>query len=115
MENILEHKGYVGQFTYEEGDESFHGTVLGLRHVIHFQGNCVAQLKQSLRDSVDDYLQWCEQEGMTPERPYTGKFVVHVSPDLHRIISIKAQSAGMTINQWVAQALARETGSPADA
>ena len=110
MENTIEYKGYVGQFRYEEGDEAFHGIVLGLRDVIHFQGTCVAELKQSLAGSVDDYLAWCEEEGGTPEKPYTGRFVVRIAPDLHRTISVRAKAAGVSLNQWVAEALARRAG-----
>ena len=108
MENTIEYKGYVGQFHYQAGDEAFHGIVLGLRDVIHFQGTCVAELKESLKDSVDDYLAWCQEEGVEPEKPYTGRFVVRIAPDLHRSISLRARSAGLSLNQWVAEALARQ-------
>jgi predicted HicB family RNase H-like nuclease len=64
MENTLEYKGYVGQFHYEQGDEAFHGTVLGLRDVIHFQGACVSELRESFQGSVDEYVQWCDEESM---------------------------------------------------
>ncbi len=110
MENTIEYKGYVGQFSYEPGDEAFHGIVLGLRDVIHFQGTCVAELKQSLADSVDDYLAWCAEEGVAPEKPYTGKFVVRIAPDLHRRISMRAKAAGVSLNQWVADALLAQAG-----
>ena len=69
MENTIEYKGYVGHFRYEKGEEAFHGIVLGLRDVIHFQGTCLSELEQSLQDSVEDYLAWCAGEGVTPEKP----------------------------------------------
>jgi predicted HicB family RNase H-like nuclease len=111
MENTIEYKGYIGQFNYEPGDEAFHGIVLGLRDVIHFQGTCVAELKQSLAESVDDYLAWCQEEGVAPEKPYTGRFVVRIAPDLHRSISVRARLAGVSLNQWVAEALARQSSA----
>ncbi len=109
MRNTLEYKGYLGQFHYESGDENFHGIVLGLKDVIHFQGTCIAELKQSLQDSVEDYLRWCAEEGVEPEKPYTGRFVVRLSPDLHRQISLRARAAGVSLNQWVTDALIRES------
>lgn len=109
MENTIEYKGYIGQFSYEPGDEAFHGIVLGVRDVIHFQGKCVTELKQSLADSVDDYLAWCEAEGVAPEKPYTGRFLVRIAPELHRTLSVQAQAAGVSLNQWVATALARQS------
>ncbi len=67
MQNTIEYKGYVGQFGYETGDEAFHGIVLGLRDVIHFQGTCVDELKQSQAESVEDYLAWCQADGALPD------------------------------------------------
>ena len=99
MENTIKSKGYVGQFRYEEGDEAFHGIVLGLRNDVHFQGTCVTELKQSLAGSVDDYLAWCEEEGGTPEKPYTGRFGVRIAPDLHRTISMRAKAAGVSLTE----------------
>ena len=108
MENTLEYRGYIGQFHYEDGDEALHGIVLGLRDLIHFQGASIPELKESLKDSVDEYLRWCAEEGVAPEKPYSGKFVVRMSPDLHRRVSLRAKAAGMSVNQWVANALTRE-------
>jgi predicted HicB family RNase H-like nuclease len=107
MENTIEYKGYMGQIRYEPGDEAFHGAVIGLRDVIHFQGTCVAELRQSFQDSVDDYLQWCEEEGVSPEKPHTGRFIVRVSPDLHRRISVRAKLEGVSLNQWICETLSR--------
>jgi predicted HicB family RNase H-like nuclease len=107
MENTFEYKGYVGQFHYEPGDEAFHGVVVGLRDVVHFQGACVAELQESFRGSVDDYLQWCAEEGVEPEKPYTGRFVVRIPPDLHRSITMKARLAGVSLNQWVSETFAK--------
>jgi predicted HicB family RNase H-like nuclease len=107
MENTFEYRGYVGQFRYEPGDEAFHGTVVGLRDVVHFQGTCVAELRESFQASVDDYLQWCEEEGTEPEKPYTGRFIVRIPPDLHHKISVRAKVAGQSLNQWVADTLSK--------
>ncbi len=105
MSNIFEYKGYLGQFGYEEGDEALHGTVLNIQDVIHFQGRSIDELRQSFQDSVDDYLDWCVEEGKSPEKPYSGKFIVRIDPGLHRKASIQAQRIGKSLNQWVHEAL----------
>jgi predicted HicB family RNase H-like nuclease len=107
MENTFEYEGYIGQFRYEAGDEAFHGTVVGLRDVIHFQGTCVSELRQAFQESVDDYLQWCRDEGTEPEKPYTGRFIVRLPPELHRKISVRAKVAGQSLNQWVTETLSK--------
>jgi predicted HicB family RNase H-like nuclease len=105
MDNVLKYKGYLGRFGYEDGDEALHGTVINIRDTIHFQGTTVAELRQSFQDSVDDYLAWCVEEGRTPEKPYSGKFVVRIDPELHRRISTQAQLRQKSLNQWVQETL----------
>jgi predicted HicB family RNase H-like nuclease len=109
MNNTLNYKGYIGRFSYEEGDEAFHGTVLNLRDVIHFQGRSIAELRQSLQDSVDDYLAWCAADGRTPEKPFTGKFILRLPPELHRKATARAQLEGLSLNQWIAEVLEKAT------
>ena len=111
MDNILKYKEFVGKFSYEEGDDAFHGTVLNLRDVIHFQGRSVEELRQSLKDSVEDYLAWCASENRLPEKPFKGKFIVRLSPELHRKISSNAQEEGLSINQWIAETLEKATST----
>ena len=66
---------------------SLHGEVLNLRDVITFQGETVKELKQAFHDSVDNYLEFCEQRDESPEKPYPGKFIVRVEPELHKLIT----------------------------
>ena len=105
MDNVLKYKGYLGKFGYEEGDEAMHGTVINIRDTIHFQGTTIGELRQSFRDSVDDYLAWCAEEGRDPEKPFSGKFIVRIDPNLHRRISTEAQIRNKSLNQWVEDTL----------
>jgi predicted HicB family RNase H-like nuclease len=40
---------------------------------------------------VDDYIEWCLEEGVQPEKPYSGNFNVRLPPSLHRETAITAQ------------------------
>ena len=110
MDNVLKYKGYLGKFGYEEGDESLHGPVINIDDVIHFQGRTIAELRQSFQGSVDDYLIWCEEEDREPGKPYSGKFVVRIDPDLHRKISTQAQLRDKSLNQWVKETIENAVG-----
>lgn len=105
MENVIEYKGYLGKFGYEEGDDFFHGAVLNIRDVIHFQGKSIEDLRQSFQDSVDDYLIWCAEEGRLPEASLS------ISGELRRKISTRAQSAGISLNQWITDTLEKATAA----
>jgi predicted HicB family RNase H-like nuclease len=43
--------------------------VAGLRDVIHFSGRTADELAQAFKDSIDDYLAFCEERGAAPEQP----------------------------------------------
>ena len=60
---MMEYKGYLAQVDYDDETGAFHGEVVNLRDVITFEGDCVAELKQAFRDSVEDYLAFCAARG----------------------------------------------------
>jgi predicted HicB family RNase H-like nuclease len=65
--------------------------VINLRDVITFEGETVNELKEAFYDSVDDYLTFCAERGEAPVKPYSGKFVVCVEPELHKNITVEAR------------------------
>ena len=103
----MEYKGYFANVTFDEEANIFHGEVINLRDVITFEGETVSELKQAFHDSVDDYLQYCEERGEDPEKPYSGRFVVRVDPELHKTIATEARKRGQSINSLVSEALSR--------
>ena len=98
---MLEYKGYIT--TVEAEDGVFLGRVAGLRDVITFEGTTFAEVEQAFRDSIDDYLAFCTERGEPPDRPYSGKIPLRVSPDIHRRAAMRAQSEGLSLNQWIAR------------
>ncbi len=105
--SIMTYKGYVGKFEYDEEAEIFHGDVLELTDVITFQGRSIDELKQALADSVEDYLEFCAEQGKEPQRPYSGRFNVRIKPELHQRIAARAAADGKSLNAWVAEALGK--------
>jgi len=103
--NIIDYKGYTGKIEFDDEASIFHGEVLDLSDVITFQGTCVDDLRQAFEDSVDDYLEFCEELGREPEKPYSGNFVLRVDPKLHRELTVRAKSENMSLNQWIGNKL----------
>ena len=101
---MLEYKGYVGTVDYEPDDKAFHGEVIGLaKDGIHFTGKTADEIETAFRDSVDDYLAFCEQRGVEPDKPYSGKIMIRVDPDKHRKAAISAKALDLSINKWFEQ------------
>lgn len=103
----MEYKGYFGKVEFDEAANVFHGEVINLRDVITFEGRTVEEIRQAFHDSVDDYLEFCAARGEDPDKPYSGKFVIRVDPELHKSIVVEARKTGKSLNSWVADALSR--------
>ena len=101
----MQYKGYTGVIEVDESAGVLYGRVIGLRDVITFQGETVADAARAFEGSVDDYLDLCSTRGEAPEKPYSGKFVVRVEPELHRALASEAEVRGTSMNSLVECAL----------
>ena len=105
----MKYKGYTGSVEYSEEDNCLYGKVMGMsRDCITFEGQDVNELRRDFEGAVDDYLASCAARGVEPAKPYSGTFNVRVSPEIHSAIAMLAQKAGMSINAFIRQVLAKE-------
>jgi predicted HicB family RNase H-like nuclease len=109
---MMEYKGYFAKVEYDDEAGIFHGEVINLRDVITFEGESVTALKQAFQESVDDYLAFCAERGEAPEKPFSGKFVVRLEPELHKNITVEARKSGKSLNIWVKEALSKALKDP---
>ena len=108
---MLKYKGYTGHVEFDDESDIFHGEVLDLRDVITFQGRSVEEIEQAFRDSIDDYLDFCRERGEEPDRPFSGRLMLRLPPNLHRMTYVKARRAGKSLNQWIAEKLEQASQS----
>ena len=104
----MTYKGYQAIVLLNEDGGAFHGEVINTRDVITFQGSSVEELKQAFKDSVDDYLEFCATRGEDPERPFSGKVLVRVPPEVHRKIMAEARRQGKSLNAYILEKLQPE-------
>ncbi len=102
---MMTYKGYTGQVEYDDEAKIFHGEVLDTNDVITFQGQSVDEIEKAFHDSIDDYIDFCEERDEKPDKPFSGKFLVRVSPSLHRRIYLKAVQSGKSLNKWITDTL----------
>jgi len=102
---MLDYKDYQGvvEFDYDAG--IFFGEVIDLRDVITFQGKTVEELERSFRDSIDEYLKFCEELGREAEKPFSGRFNMRIVPALHRAVAARAKRENKSLNQWISERL----------
>ncbi len=105
--NTMSHGGYTARIEFDERDNLFVGRILGLRSIISFHGETVTQLRREFAAAVKDYLRDCEEQGVAPEKPASGKLLLRVPPDVHSRALVAAQAHGKSLNQWATEALQR--------
>jgi predicted HicB family RNase H-like nuclease len=105
---MIEYKGYFGAVEYDAEAKIFHGDIINTRDVITFQGKTVNEIEKAFKESINDYIAWCEEEGVEPEKPYSGKFNVRLSPELHRQIAVFAKKRKVSLNSFVEKAISNE-------
>jgi predicted HicB family RNase H-like nuclease len=101
----MEYKGYIGKVDIDEEAGILHGEVINVRDVITFEGGTVGEVRRAFEESVDDYLEFCALRGEEPEKPFSGKFVVRIPPDLHKEIYTRAKLEDKSLNSWISEAL----------
>jgi predicted HicB family RNase H-like nuclease len=101
----MEYKGYIGKVEIDDEAGILHGEVINIRDVITFEGTSVDEIQKAFRESVDDYLDFCAQRGESPEKPFSGKFVLRLPAELHRKAYIQAKLADKSLNGWVTDVL----------
>lgn len=107
---MMTYKGYSGNVRFDDEAEIFHGEVLGVRDVVTFQGRSVEELKTArFHESINDYLDFCESRGEPPDKPFSGKFLLRLEPELHRKLYELSTDEGERLNSWIASQLEKLT------
>ncbi len=73
--------------------------------LITYEDQTVAELREDFEGAVDDYLQYCIDNGIQPRKSYSGTLNVRISPETHSKIAILASQAGISINAYIKNTL----------
>ena len=104
---MMSYKGYQAVLKYDDEAEVFHGEVIGTRDVVFFEGASVEELNREFQFSIDDYLDFCAEQGHEPDKRFSGQIPLRVSPDVHRAANAIAKSEGKSLNAWIAETIER--------
>ena len=109
MKNVIRYLDYVALVEIDQDAKLFHGRVLGMRDVLDFHGDTVEKLEAAFRETVDDYVSWCAEEGESPQKSWQGKMTFRPSDTLRNRIATAAAVQGVSINAFMEAALAQAT------
>src|SRR5690606_22429180 len=111
MKNIMIINGYRAAIQFDPEIEMFRGEFTGLNGGADFYADSVAALRKEGEISLKVFLEECERRGLDPRKAYSGKFQVRLPPEVHGIAAEMARIRGMSLNQFVAEAIEHEVHS----
>ena len=112
---MKKYKGYTASIDFDADEMVLHGRLDNIRDVITFHATSVEELQREFEAAVDDYLAFCAERNEEPEKPFSGRFVLRLDPQMHRKAALAADRSGVSLNTWVgiavAEALDRQNGA----
>lgn len=105
MINTMIYKGYSARIEYDDEDGILIGKIAGIRDGVGFHAENVEDLKEAFHEAVDDYVETCAKIGKEPQKPYSGRVMFRVDPEIHRKAALAAELSGKSLNQWAEEVL----------
>lgn len=65
---MIEYKGYVGSYEFDETRNLFVGKVSNIDDVVTFQGKSVKEIQEAFKDAVTEYIAWCQKYRTPPKK-----------------------------------------------
>jgi predicted HicB family RNase H-like nuclease len=102
LKNVLEYQGLTAKIGLDTHAQIFRGEVIGVRTSLHFEGRTYDELVRCFEQAVDDYLEFCQEQGITPEKTWKGKLTFRPRSDAMRhLIWSQACASNMSVNEWM--------------
>ncbi len=96
--NTMTFQGYVALIEYSDEDQCFVGHIAGIHDIVGFHGESVAELRTAFEEAVDDYLEACEKLSRAPQKPYSGKLMLRVPPEVHAAVAVAAEAFAKAVH-----------------
>ena len=103
--STIEYKNYIATVDYSHDDKCFYGKLAMIDDLVTFEATNVDELESNFRNSVNDYIQTCEDLNRTPQKTYKGSFNLRIDPQLHKNIYKQALKENLSINAFIGKAL----------
>ena len=94
------YRGYAPLLTPENG--GWNGRIAGIRAIETFEGETYDAAIEDFKRAVDFYL----ATEPNPEKPFSGRITLQVTPEMHAELFRKAQEAGAdSLDNWLVKEL----------
>ncbi|WP_419933951.1 type II toxin-antitoxin system HicB family antitoxin [Candidatus Palauibacter sp.] len=78
----MKYRGYLAAVEFDHSNDMLHGRVInsGPYPIATFEVTDTRQLRREFHRSIDEYLAWCEEDGVEPKQPFSGKSNLRLGP-----------------------------------
>ncbi|MCP5104728.1 MAG: type II toxin-antitoxin system HicB family antitoxin, partial [bacterium] len=93
---------------YSAEDEIFHGKIEFITDTVLYEGRSVDEVKTNFQEAVEDYIEACEEIGKEPQKPFKGKILARIGPEMHKKAALIALQKRISLNKFVESAIEHE-------
>ena len=108
MKDVITYKGFIGSVHFAAEDKVFYGKIEGINDLITFEGETVSQLEEGFKYMVDQHIRDCECNHLPLEKSYKGNLNIRLAPELHKMAAHNAALRGISLNQYINEAIKKE-------
>lgn len=103
--DILEYKGYHSRVEFDSVNKLLHGKIEGINDLVTFESCDLSEIENEFHKAVDDYLAFCEKNGLDPDKEYKGTFNIRITPELHKKLVELSFFRNESLNSTVEKAI----------
>ena len=108
MSNLLTYKDYTGSVEYSAEDDIFYGKIEFITDTVLYEGKSVEELKENFIEAIKDYIEACSEIGKEPQKPFKGRILTRINPELHKKAALIALQRRISLNKFVESAIRHE-------
>lgn len=108
----MKYKGYIGKTEYDREENIFTASVVNADVVITGQGKSKVEAELMLASSIDDYLKWCEEDGVSPAKPMPEDERIEIEVELPLWLSEKAKEKEVDLSALLEAELKKQVEEP---
>lgn len=108
MKNTLSFNGYFGSIEISPEDNILHGELLFIRPLVTYEAETAKELEDAFKESVTDYLLFCEKQGIEPTKPCKGSLNIRLGKNLHLSAAVMAHNEATSLNDLIKNAVSEK-------
>lgn len=107
----IDYDGYVARVDFDADVQRLVGRVVNAQVPLEFDADTAAEVLTRFREVVDAYVADCRERGVEPAKPYSGRILLRIDPQLHGEVAAAAAASEVSTNRFIERALRRAVGA----